>query len=142
VTADRPRRAAEEWPEVYTGPTDQAPNGTPAAAGPLPPAWDGGNGTPLSRVVTVMNPQGIHMRPAAAFAKAAREFKSTVTVRRDDKAVNGKSQLDLLLLAAEPGAQLVVEVCGDDAPGALEALGSILEAVFDDEGGMGPPPKG
>jgi len=100
------------------------------------------NGETLRRLVTVANPQGLHMRPAAAFAKAAREYRSTVTVCRDDRSVNGKSQLDLLLLAAEPGARLVLEVSGDDAPSALDALGVLLESVFDDDDSSDPPPKG
>jgi phosphotransferase system HPr-like phosphotransfer protein len=40
--------------------------------------------------------------------------------------VNGKSQLDLLLLAAEPGAELIIEVVGDDAVQALDVLATIL----------------
>jgi phosphotransferase system HPr (HPr) family protein len=85
------------------------------------------NGVPLQRLVTVADPQGLHMRPAAAFAKVARQFKSDVAVCRDDRRVNGKSQLDLMLLAAEPGSQLLLEVSGDDAAAALAALGEILE---------------
>jgi len=85
------------------------------------------NGETLERFITVADPQGLHMRPAAAFAKLARQFKSDIVVRRDDRRVNGKSQLDLMLLAAEPGAQLVLEVSGDDAVDALTALGGILE---------------
>jgi phosphotransferase system HPr (HPr) family protein len=100
------------------------------------------NGETLRRIVTVMDPQGLHMRPAAAFAQRARQFRSDVTIRRDDRSVNGKSQLDLLLLAAEPGAQLVLEVTGEDAPDALVVLGGILEAAsFGDaqEDETGPP---
>jgi phosphotransferase system HPr (HPr) family protein len=85
------------------------------------------NGVPLQRLVTVADPQGLHMRPAAAFAKVARQFKSEIAVSRDDRRVNGKSQLDLMLLAAEPGSQLLLEVSGDDAEAALAALGEILE---------------
>jgi phosphotransferase system HPr (HPr) family protein len=102
------------------------------------------NGQPLSRAVTIRDPQGLHMRPAAAFAKAARGYQSVVTLRLNDKSVNGKSQLDLMLLAAEPGAELILEVVGDDAETALVALAEIIEAVSadgeDDE--TGPPPKG
>jgi phosphotransferase system HPr (HPr) family protein len=102
------------------------------------------NGQPLHRTVTIRDPQGLHMRPAAAFAKAARQFQSNVTLRLDDRIVNGKSQLDLMLLAAEPGAELVLEVAGEDAAGALALLADLIEAVAaegeDDE--AGPPPKG
>jgi phosphotransferase system HPr (HPr) family protein len=84
------------------------------------------------------------MRPAAAFAKRAREFQSTVTIRLDDRVVNGKSQLDLMLLAAEPGTSLVLEVAGEDAAAALAALADLIESVTADGDGdrPGPPPKG
>jgi phosphotransferase system HPr (HPr) family protein len=103
------------------------------------------NGEPLLRTVTIRDPQGLHMRPAAAFAKLARQFQSTVTLRFEDRAVNGKSQLDLMLLAAEPGAALVLEVAGDDAPAALAALADLIESVTangDGDDPARPPPKG
>jgi phosphocarrier protein HPr len=131
--------------EVYAGPNGQPAVGRPVGPGPAAGPnheQDVMSGQTLQRVVTVTNPQGLHLRPAAAFAKAAREFQSTVTVRRDDRSVNGKSQLDLLLLAAEPGTQLLLEVSGADAPLALDALGGILEMVFEDDGAGDPPPKG
>jgi phosphocarrier protein HPr len=87
------------------------------------------NGEMAKQIVTVMDPQGLHMRPAAAFAKVARQFSSAVTVSLDDRRVNGKSQLDLMLLAAEPGAQLLVEADGNDAKEALAALGSIFDVT-------------
>jgi phosphotransferase system HPr (HPr) family protein len=103
------------------------------------------NGQPLIKTVTIRDPQGLHMRPAAAFAKAARAFQSTVTLRQNDRSVNGKSQLDLMLLAAEPGAELILEVSGEDAAGALDLLATIIEAVAadgEDDDEPGPPPKG
>lgn len=100
------------------------------------------NGVTLKQTVTVADPQGLHMRPAAAFAKLARQFQSAVTVCRDDRRVNGKSQLDLMLLAAEPGAQLLVEVNGNDAEEALAALGSVFEVIdWDAEEAAAAPPK-
>ena len=119
------------------------------ARGPLAPS--GGafpqvlmNGQPLHRTVTIKDPQGLHMRPAAAFAKAARQFQASVTLRQNDRSVNGKSQLDLMLLAAEPGAELVLEVNGDDAARALDVLSDIIESVASDgeDDEPGPPPKG
>jgi phosphocarrier protein HPr len=128
---------------VYTGPTQStAGKGLVGHLNGSQPPQDVMNGEALRRVVTVANPQGLHMRPAAAFAKAARQYQSAVTVSRDERSVNGKSQIDLLLLAAEPGAQLVLEVSGEDAPMALDALGAILESVFEENEGVSPPPKG
>jgi len=84
------------------------------------------NGTPLQRKVLLANPNGLHMRPSAAFVELAGRFESNVTVSCDGKAVNGKSIWDLMLLAAEHGTELTLEVDGPDAPQALEALSVFL----------------
>jgi len=84
--------------------------------------------SPQRRVVRINNPQGLHMRPAAAFAQLARQFECTVAVSLNEKTVNGKSWLDLMLLAAEPNADVVVEVAGSDAEAALPALADLLAA--------------
>ncbi len=59
---------------------------------------------PLRRVVTVANPQGLHIRPAAAFAELAQRFEANVRVSRNGQTVDGKFWPELLLLAAEMGA--------------------------------------
>jgi phosphocarrier protein HPr len=83
--------------------------------------------------VMIANPQGLHLRPAGAFATTAQRFASTVTVWKDGRAVNGKSLLDLITLAAEHGTELVVEVDGADADAALPVLLEILSAHSADE---------
>jgi len=88
---------------------------------------------PVRRVVVVGNPQGLHIRPAAAFAEVASRFTARVVVIRDDQTVDGKFWPDLLMLAAEQGTPLTLECDGSDAAEALEALASQLAAVFEDE---------
>lgn len=87
----------------------------------------------LRRAVIVTNPQGLHLRPASAFAKLARQFKSQVSLRRDDRVVNGKSQVELILLAAEPGTELIIEVDGPDADAALPVLAELLAKPSSDD---------
>jgi phosphotransferase system HPr (HPr) family protein len=90
--------------------------------------------------VVIANPQGLHMRPAAAFTKSAQQFQSKVTIRHGDRCVDGKSVFDVLLLAAEPGAELVLEASGSDAAAALATLGDILALPsMDDEPPANPP---
>jgi len=101
------------------------------------------NGKPLQRLVTVTNPVGFHLRPIAAFAKLAATFQCTVTVARDDRRVNGKSPMELMMLAAEQGTPLTIEVNGPDAAAALDALAELLAAPgTDDEDAPPLPPKG
>ena len=84
------------------------------------------NGAPMQRKVFLANPQGLHMRPSAAFVELAGRFQSEVTVTHDGKCVNGKSLWDLLLLAAMPGSELTLEADGPDAPAALDALSELI----------------
>jgi phosphotransferase system HPr (HPr) family protein len=91
------------------------------------------NGVPLQHKVVITNPQGFHMRPMAAFAQLASRFESSVKVSREGQSVNGKSILDLMLLAAAQGTELTLEVAGPDAKDALDALVNLLKAPPEDE---------
>jgi phosphotransferase system HPr (HPr) family protein len=109
-----------------------------------PKSQDAMSGETLQCQVTITNPQGFHMRPAAAFAKRAAGFQSTVTLRNGDVQVNGKSLLELFMLVALPGTEVTLEVSGPDAQPALEALAAILAAPSPDDLPPDPPvpPKG
>jgi phosphocarrier protein HPr len=98
---------------------------------PLPPspAPEANGDGPLRRKVVVVNPLGLHMRAADRFCRAAKQYACAVTVWNGEARADGKSLLDLILLVALPGAELVLEVDGSDARDALESLADILAAV-------------
>ncbi len=91
------------------------------------------NGASLQQKVVITNPQGFHMRPMAAFAQLAAHFQSSVKVSREGQTVNGKSILDLMLLAAAQGTELTLEVAGDDAQDTLDALVALLKEPPEEE---------
>jgi phosphocarrier protein HPr len=84
----------------------------------------------LSRQVTVRNPQGLHMRPADLLVKTAARYSSKIEIEREGQAVNGKSILDVLMLGAQQGCELVIRACGDDADEALNKLVELFENGF------------
>jgi phosphotransferase system HPr (HPr) family protein len=84
------------------------------------------NGETLQHKMVVINPEGLHVRPAAAFAELAKKFQSDITISKDGRAVDGRSPLLLLSLGALPGTELILEVSGADARAALEALVKLL----------------
>jgi len=93
----------------------------------MDPHADASNGGPLRRKVRITNPQGLHLRPMRAFVELAGQFRCLVRVQRDElEFVDGKSMMSLMLLGAEPGTELTVEVEGPDASAALEALIDLL----------------
>ena len=68
------------------------------------------------RQVEITNPLGLHLRPADKFVKLASSFGETeVRVRYQGQEFNGKSILELTMLAAECGTVLELEARGDHA---------------------------
>lgn len=89
---------------------------------------------PVRRKVTIVNPQGFHLRPIQVFVEQAGRFQSDIYVMKEGgERINGKSALGLLGLAAEQGTELIVEVCGPDQSEALEALTELLANLRTEE---------
>ena len=84
----------------------------------------------LSRTVVVTNPQGLHVRSADLFVKTASRYQTDIEVVKDDLRANGKSILDILMLAATEGTTLSIEAGGADAADAIEALVQLIEQNF------------
>jgi phosphocarrier protein len=82
------------------------------------------------RQVEIANALGLHLRPADKFVRLAQQFLSEIRVSHDGKDMNGKSILDLTMLAAECGTILEVEARGPDAEAAVEALAELVLARF------------
>jgi phosphotransferase system HPr (HPr) family protein len=85
-----------------------------------------------SVTVTIVNPQGLHARPADMFVKLAGRFQAEIQIVKDNQQVDGKSILSLLTLAAEQGSELTISATGPDASEAMLALAELVEAGFDD----------
>ncbi|MEL7498921.1 MAG: HPr family phosphocarrier protein [Planctomycetota bacterium] len=83
-----------------------------------------------STVVTINNPQGLHMRPAYLFAETAAKFSCHVELVKDGNRVDGKSVIDILTLGASQGTQVTVEAKGDDAESAIHTLEGLLASGF------------
>jgi len=83
--------------------------------------------------VTIVNKLGLHARPAMEFVDCASRFASEVFVKRGDQSVNGKSIMEMMLLAATAGTVLEVEATGDDAQAAIDELVKLVASGFDEE---------
>ncbi len=83
----------------------------------------------------ISNSLGLHARPAMAFADMANTFVSSILVRRADaeETVDGKSIMQMLLLAATAGTEIEICADGPDAEGAVAALVRLVESRFDED---------
>ena len=83
----------------------------------------------------VVNERGFHARPASLFVQRAVGFASTIEVKNlsSGVAADGKSLLELLILAAPKGTRLEITAAGSDADEALSTLGGMITGGFDEE---------
>jgi phosphocarrier protein len=82
------------------------------------------------RDVKVVNPLGLHARPAALFVKLANSFASEIEVGNDSMMVNGKSIMGVMMLAAECGSVIRIKASGEDSEPAVAALAALVERGF------------
>jgi len=83
----------------------------------------------IKKQIEVMNPLGLHARPASIFVKIANKYESDINVMKDTEVVNGKSMMGLLTLAVEKGTAIELEITGRDAEQAMEELESFLTSA-------------
>jgi phosphocarrier protein HPr len=91
------------------------------------------HGQSISKEVTVLNKQGIHARPSAAFVKLASRFSADVFIEKDGETINGKSIMGLLMLAAGPGSRMRIICSGSDAETALRDLCELVNSRFGED---------
>ena len=86
-----------------------------------------------STQIVVMDPVGLHARPAALFVKLANKFSSNVSicnVSTSGKWANAKSILSVLTCGVKQGDQIEVRAEGVDEAEAVEALQKLVASNF------------
>jgi phosphocarrier protein HPr len=88
-----------------------------------------------SAKVTITNRLGLHARPAMVFVETASKFKAEITVRRCDQTetVDGKSIMQLMMLAATHGTSIEISARNHDAELAVKELVALVESKFQEE---------
>ena len=85
-----------------------------------------------SRQVRIVNPMGLHARPAGRFVAVAGRFDARVRVACKGEEVDGESILSLLMLEATHGTELVLQTSGAEGEQALVALVELIEGGFEE----------
>ena len=86
--------------------------------------------------IVVSNRLGLHARPAMQFVDLANQFTSTVTVFKggeEPAEADGKSVMQMIILAATEGTPLTIVADGDDAERAVNELVGLFESKFGEE---------
>mgnify|MGYP000221091684 CR=1 FL=1 len=84
----------------------------------------------LTENVEIVNVLGLHARASAKLTQLASQFESEVWLTRDQKRVNAKSIMGVMMLAASKGTVLELEVSGPDESDAMNAIKALVADKF------------
>ena len=89
-----------------------------------------------SRDIIVSNKLGLHARPAMQFVDLANQFKSDIKVTKfgdEPGEADGKSVMEMIILAATEGTRMRIDAEGEDADEAVAKLVALFESKFGEE---------
>ena len=84
----------------------------------------------IKQSITISNKLGLHARASAKLTKLAGSFQSEVFMARNDRRVNAKSIMGVMMLAAGIGSVVEIEVSGADEQTAMDALLALINDKF------------
>ena len=118
VTSIRPQsgrvRAGQLLLEIGTGSLPSAPSA------------DAQRDAVRSSPITIGHEAGLHARPAAVVAAAARQFTSDVRLVKGDREANARSLVSIMALEVGRGDQVTIVARGEDAEQAIAAISRTL----------------
>ena len=86
----------------------------------------------VERRVIIKNRLGIHARPATLLVQVSAKFEAEIFLSKGEvRRINGKSIMGIMMLAAEHGAELLIEAEGSDADEAVAQVAALLESDFE-----------
>ena len=96
------------------------------------PSEEDGSAKPpdASVTITLINPTGLHARPAAQLATALGQLDAEVAIAANGREADGASLLELLTLGTEKGTEITVSATGPDAQRAVDTARTLVEEGF------------
>jgi phosphocarrier protein len=84
----------------------------------------------ITETTKIVNKLGLHARPSAMLVTEASKYESEVYFTKDGLRVNGKSIMGVMMLAAEMGAEIIIEINGPDEKQALTGILKVIKSGF------------
>ena len=82
----------------------------------------------LTKSLTVVNPSGLHLRPAGVLSQTAMKFKSDIIIEYGEKRIVAKSVLNVMAAGIKCGAMINVICDGEDEEGAMKTMTEAIES--------------
>ena len=82
----------------------------------------------VSKTLKVVNPSGLHLRPAGVLSQTSMKFKSDIIIEAGEKRIVAKGVLNVMAAGIKSGTEITL-IC--DGPDEKEALETVARAIED-----------
>ena len=87
----------------------------------------------ISKNIEIINKLGMHARAAAQFVQLASSFTSHIEIEKDQRRVNGKSIMGVMMLAASKGSEVILYANGEDEAESMDKLEELINNRFNED---------
>jgi phosphocarrier protein len=87
----------------------------------------------ISKNIEIINKLGMHARAAAQFVQLASSFSSHIEIEKDNRRVNGKSIMGVMMLAASKGSEITLYADGEDEVESINKLEELIHNRFNED---------
>lgn len=87
----------------------------------------------ISKKIEIINKLGLHARAAAKLVALASNFDSHIEISKDNRSVNGKSIMGVMMLAAAKGSTITLTIDGSDENMAIEQIEMLIKNKFGEQ---------
>lgn len=80
--------------------------------------------------IEIINKLGLHARASAKLTQLTAKYQSEIWMSRNDKRINAKSIMGVMMLAAGKGSIVHIDAEGEDEVEAIEAIKNLINDKF------------
>lgn len=86
--------------------------------------------TMMKQEIEIINKLGLHARASTKLTQTASQYSSDIWIERNNRRVNAKSIMGVMMLAAGKGSKITLETNGPDEEAAMNALATLINNRF------------
>jgi len=84
----------------------------------------------IEKEFVIKNSLGFHTKPANEFVRRVSKYNSSIKIFKNDEVADGKSILEILILAVCCGEKIKIVVDGEDENEVMKVIEELIENKF------------
>jgi phosphocarrier protein len=86
----------------------------------------------IKKKIKIINKLGLHARASSKLTQLASQFNSNIFIIKNNKKVNAKNIMDILMLAASVDSEVEIEANGSDEIEAIKQIEKLFQNYFEE----------